>query len=182
MGLLLALLCRNQTAWLWLKNHRRHMILVFITLTVGMIYVSLHLAPRLVSTIGYSWFGLFYSSLILLLVVHPGAIARGVFRNSVLVTLGKYSYAIYIFHYGIFGLCNFFVFHRVPTVQDASSLMVTLLALALTMGCAALSWRFLEKPLIARGGRRFHYDRAATSVSGAERSANALRPSASAEA
>jgi peptidoglycan/LPS O-acetylase OafA/YrhL len=180
MGLMLALVCRNQTAWLWLKAHRRHMILVFIMLTMGMILVSLH--PRLISTIGYSWYGVFYSSLILLLVVHPGAIARRVFHNAILTSLGKYSYAIYIFHYGIFGLCHFFVFHRAPAVQDASSFMVTVLALSLTIGCAALSWRFLEKPLIARGGRRFQYDLVATGVSGAERSANPTRPPASAEA
>jgi peptidoglycan/LPS O-acetylase OafA/YrhL len=153
MGLLLALVCRNQIAWLWLSTHRRHMILVFVMLTMGMTYFSLHLSPRLISTIGYSWFGLFYSSLILLLVVHPGAVAKRVFRSAILTGLGKYSYAIYIFHYGIFGLCHFFVFHRAPTVRDASSFMVTLLALTLTIGCAAISFRFLEKRVLAVGVR-----------------------------
>jgi peptidoglycan/LPS O-acetylase OafA/YrhL len=71
--------------------------------------------------------------------------------------MGKYSYAIYMFHYGIFGLCHFFVFHRVPVVRDVSSLLVTLLALMLTITCAAISWRFMEGPLIARAGRRFRY-------------------------
>jgi peptidoglycan/LPS O-acetylase OafA/YrhL len=178
MGVLLAIVCRNQTAWLWLKTHRRHMIAAFLVLSIGMLYLSLHLAPKLISTVGYSWIGLFYSSLILLLVVHPGAIARGIFRNAILTGLGKYSYAIYIFHYGIFGLCHFFAFQRAPTVQDATSLTVTLLALLLTIGCAAISWRFLEGPLIARGGRRFQYDRDATCVSDAERFANPTRPAA----
>lgn len=71
---------------------------------------------------------------------------------------------------------------RAPLVQDASSLMVTLPALLLTIGRAIISWRFLEGPLIARGGRRFQYERVASGDSGAERFANPAQPSAATEA
>jgi peptidoglycan/LPS O-acetylase OafA/YrhL len=158
MGVLIAIVCRHRSAWSWLTVHRRHILAAFLLLGLGVSYLALHPAARLISTIGYSWIGLFYSTLILILVVHPGAIARGVFSSWILTRLGKYSYAIYIFHYGIFGLCHYFVFHRAPLVRDGGSLLLTLLALILTLVCAAISWRFMEGPLIAHAGRRFRYD------------------------
>jgi peptidoglycan/LPS O-acetylase OafA/YrhL len=157
MGALLAIICRNGPAWSWLTAHRRHMLTMLLLLGLGVLYLALHPAVSLVSTIGYSWIGLFYCMLILILVVHPGAIARGVFCSWMLTRLGKYSYAIYIFHYGIFGLSHYFISHHAPVVHDRGSLLVTLLALILTISCAAISWRFMESPLIARAGQRFRY-------------------------
>jgi peptidoglycan/LPS O-acetylase OafA/YrhL len=133
------------------------MLAVLLLLAIGVLYLALHPAARLISTIGYSWIGLFYCMLILILVVQPGAIARAVFRSWVLTRLGKYSYAIYIYHYGIFGLCHYFIFDHAPVVHDVGSLLVTLIALILTISCAAFSWRFMERPLIARACQRFRY-------------------------
>lgn len=157
LGVLLALIARNQKAWTWLESHKAYIRAAFFLLGLGVLALGAHPTPRLVSTIGYSWLALFCSSLILLVLLNPGRILRFLFCNSLLVGLGGYSYAIYIFHYGIFGLCHYAILREVPSVHNWATLWITNLALAITLICAAISWRFLEHPLIRRAALNHRY-------------------------
>jgi peptidoglycan/LPS O-acetylase OafA/YrhL len=157
-GLLLALACRSEKTWEWFGSHRKHVFAVFLLLGLGVAFMTWRPNATLMSTIGYSWIGLFYASLMLLVLVRPGRIEQFVFRSPLLVSLGTYSYAIYVIHYGIFGLCHYALRRDAPSVYDWPSLGVTLLALVLTIICAVMSWRLLEHPLIRRAHSRYRYE------------------------
>ena len=157
LGLLLALLCRNQRVWEWLESNPRTIRAVFLLLAFGVLGLASHPTAKLVSTIGYSWLAFFCGSLRLLVLVKPGRILQSIFRSSLLVMLGSYSYAIYVFHYGIFGLCHYAILRDAPSIHNWTTFWVTNLAFGITILCAAISWRFVEYPLVRRAAARFRY-------------------------
>ena len=61
-----------------------------------------------------------------------------------LVALGRMSYGLYLYHYFWLGAC----LHDIPVIRY-HALFDTVLAFVLTVGTAALSWRFLESPVNA---------------------------------
>jgi peptidoglycan/LPS O-acetylase OafA/YrhL len=151
-GLLLAIVCRHQTSWTWIVSHRRYVYAVFAVLGFGILTWIL-----LDVTLGYTWMAAFYASLLLLVVANPGRVERRIFRSFALTRLGTVAYALYLFHTGILRLCHYMFFRAVPSIQNLSTLCVTLLALGVVMLCAELSWLVLEKPLIKHARSRFQY-------------------------
>lgn len=150
LGLLVAIACRNQTAWTWLLSHRRYIRAASAILGAGVLAWIVKDAP-----LGYTWMAAFYASL-LLLVLTPGR-ERRVFHNPVLVRLGILAYAIYLFHPGILSLYHYAFFRAVPTMRDAPTLCVTLLSLGTVILLAELSWLVFEKPLIRYARLKFQY-------------------------
>ena len=73
--------------------------------------------------------------------------SRGL-RNRFLVTSGKYCYFMYLFHYTILDNISLVIEDR---------LLARLVSLGVTFLSAAISWRFVEVPLIAIG-HRHSYD------------------------
>jgi peptidoglycan/LPS O-acetylase OafA/YrhL len=146
-GVLAALICRNQGAWLWLSAHRKFLYVGLLSL--GCAVASLAHFDWLLYNIGLTGIDAFYAALLLLAVVNPGRIESG-FRNQILVKIGTVSYAIYIFHLGINELVHFAVFRREARIVDWPSLFVTLASFAVVILLSALSWGLLEKPLIRR--------------------------------
>jgi len=61
-------------------------------------------------------------------------------------------------HQPIAGLAHGFVLGARPDVATPGQILVTMGALALSVAVAALSWKFLERPLI-EFGHRWRYDR-----------------------
>jgi peptidoglycan/LPS O-acetylase OafA/YrhL len=157
LGVLLAPVCRNQRAWTWLENHRGWIHSAFVLLALGVVGLACYPTPRFISTVGYSWLAFFCGCLMLLVLVKPSRMLRTVFRSSSLVLLGTYSYAIYVFRYGIFGLCHYGFFRQVPSVHNWVTFWVTNLAFVITLGCAVISWRWMELPLIRRASARYCY-------------------------
>ena len=105
----------------------------------------------------FTWNALFYTSLVVLVVVDPQRPELLVFRNRCLVWLGTVSYGVYITHEGVRCLLHALVLHRTAEVDDWPSLGVTLLAIGVTLCLAQLSWRFFEQPLIRRAQARYQY-------------------------
>jgi peptidoglycan/LPS O-acetylase OafA/YrhL len=78
---------------------------------------------------------------------------RQVLVSVPLVLLGKYSYALYVFHHPIVLLMRDFGFqvHLVPSVfgsQWPGLAVFSAIATALSFVCALLSWRFVEAPML----------------------------------
>src|SRR4029077_758958 len=80
------------------------------------------------------------------------------FRSKTLCWFGRISYGLYLVHQPIAGLLHGFVLGARPDVATPEQILVTLGALALSVAVAALSWKFLERPLI-EFGHRWRYDR-----------------------
>jgi peptidoglycan/LPS O-acetylase OafA/YrhL len=89
------------------------------------------------------------------------AIVRGApegrrLRSPALAFLGTISYGLYLVHQPIAGLLHGLILDRRPDIGTPAQLAVTLLALAVSVAVAWLSWRMLEAPLV-RFGRRWRY-------------------------
>ena len=74
-------------------------------------------------------------------------------RSELLRRLGAISYGVYLVHQVVFSLTLAFIFPA--DSRTASQLLsVSLVAFILTLGIAALSYRFFEKPIIQLGHRQ----------------------------
>jgi peptidoglycan/LPS O-acetylase OafA/YrhL len=102
-------------------------------------------------TIGFSWLAIFYSVLLLTVLSQPEGWIAGVMRWKLLGWLGGISYCVYLLHDAFNFFAHGLLLRAAPEIYNAEGIAVTLLALGLTLGAAALSWRYFEKPLIRRG-------------------------------
>jgi peptidoglycan/LPS O-acetylase OafA/YrhL len=95
-----------------------------------------------------------YFALIGFVVLNAGSRSLALLRDRRLVYLGQLSYGLYLYHHIIF----YFVDHFSP----ASRVVADALKLSLSLGLAAFSWAYIEKPIL-RLKHRFDYHDAKTS-------------------
>lgn len=113
---------------------------------LGSLYMALY---------GYSALALSYFLLILDLMVFPDSTLARVFRNGKLRWLGTISYAGYLFHQVVNLLCDRVI--RMGHPGLFWTLISALIATAITLGLAQLSWTHFESKLVGYA-RRFSYD------------------------
>jgi peptidoglycan/LPS O-acetylase OafA/YrhL len=116
-------------------------------------------ADGLIGTAGFTFIAIAYGAL-LILAVREGGWLGWVFSLPLLRLFGKYSYGIYLFH---FPLSEFLspkreIFISVTHSFAVGSITFILACLILNVGVAALSFHFIESPIIGLK-KRFEYDR-----------------------
>jgi peptidoglycan/LPS O-acetylase OafA/YrhL len=156
LGVAAALLVRNQLIWESLKSQRRRLAMACIVLLAGFPYFILfnETDPVLsfwVSTVGLSLLAVFYLGLLLLALAYSDGWLRRIFRTSWLKALGTISYGVYLYHWVVVGLIFAIVQHKRPWAQTSAEHGLVLLALAVTIAVASVSWTFFEKPLLKVG-------------------------------
>ena len=102
-------------------------------------------------TIGYSWLAIFFSAALLTAVSQRDSLMARCMRWKWLGWLGGISYCVYLLHDAFNFFAHRLLLHAEPQLYNATGVGVSLLALAVTLAAAALSWRYFEKPLIRRG-------------------------------
>ena len=112
-------------------------------------------------TIGYTWLAALYSCLILVVLSQRDGWIALLSRWSALRSLGTVSYCVYILHDTANQLAHRILLHATPQIYDARGIGVTLFALLITLAVAAVSWRYIEKPLIGRGHAYSYWEAAA---------------------
>jgi len=105
------------------------------------------------SFFGHTVLAVMSLGLILLALLSPEGRTRRLFRNPVLVWIGLVSYGIYLLHQPVSGLLHAALRDQVPRIANVTDALVTLLALAVTLGIATVSWRFFERPIVQYGQR-----------------------------
>jgi peptidoglycan/LPS O-acetylase OafA/YrhL len=103
---------------------------------------------------GFSWLALGYTFVVLAAASQAPGVK--VLRWGPLAALGRISYTTYLLHLPILRIAHFAWRGDFPSVMGGTAQAVTLFALALTLGLAALSWRFFEGPIL-RWGHRASY-------------------------
>jgi peptidoglycan/LPS O-acetylase OafA/YrhL len=160
IGILAALLWRNERWKQHLAHHWRYLNAARIALAAG-VFCLLIFAPANLGlaeqTVGYTWLAVFYAVCVLSVLSRPSDILAKCMRLPWLRNLGTVSYCIYIVHGATLIVCHGVLLKHLPQVSTATGVAVTLLAAVITYGCARLSWRFFEQPLLDRG-HRFRYN------------------------
>jgi len=166
LGVLCAYLVRHPGIYGWLRRRRDWLYLIFGILLVGFVYLTV-LAIRLnksnfaditsfeMNSFGYSLIDAFYACLLLMVVTaQDGPLAR-VLRLPLLRHFGMISYCIYLIHFAIHNLLQWFMLGGKPSPAGG---IVTLLAFVTTWALAVASWKYFEKPII-QWGRSFRYEK-----------------------
>jgi peptidoglycan/LPS O-acetylase OafA/YrhL len=156
LGVAAALLVRKRSMWESLKIHRQRLVLAWIVLLAGLpLFILFKEAEPLksfwMSTVGLSWLAFFYLGLLLLALIYSNGWLGGVLRNTWLKALGTISYGVYLLHWPVLGLTFMIFQHKKPWAETPGERGLVLLALALTIGLASLSWSIFEKPLLKIG-------------------------------
>ena len=153
LGMLLAIAWRSN-AKVWIAEHVRLASIIFAVLVAGALAMTKWMPGprnRFEAAYQYSWIGAMYAVMMTLaLVKHDGIVAR-VARWSFLRSWGRISYCVYLIHSGILWACHQILLHSLPRITDWQGAVTTVLALAITVGIAQISWKYFEKPLIDRG-------------------------------
>jgi peptidoglycan/LPS O-acetylase OafA/YrhL len=158
LGVLCAWLLRNAAARRWLMRHRGLLYGAFALLAGGklLIFFRPHVLPAFnLYPLRYSWLAVIYAVVLLLAVTDGmagGGLVSALTRNRVLRWVGGIAYGLYMIHHAVFGLA-FSLLHREPRAQTAADCAVIFAALAVSVGLAAASWRWFEKPILALGHR-----------------------------
>jgi peptidoglycan/LPS O-acetylase OafA/YrhL len=102
------------------------------------------------------WLALFYSLVLLLVLLEPNNSWFRPLCHPSLRWLGSVSYAVYLFHQLISGLLHMLILQEAPYLASPAAAMVTFLALSVTLLLAEISRRWFDGPLI-NWGRRMNY-------------------------
>jgi peptidoglycan/LPS O-acetylase OafA/YrhL len=178
LGLLCAYLLREKEIWNWLLNHRGRTWAVLLLLVSGMPLICTNGIPAtiLYLAVGFGWTALLYATVLILAVTNSRSFINQVLSWKWLRGLGTISYGVYLFHYGVYGLC-LWLFNGGYQLVDWKDYAVTCLAVAVTIALASLSWRYFEKPIV-RWSHKQQYSSPAQFVSATE---NINTPSGSVE-
>jgi peptidoglycan/LPS O-acetylase OafA/YrhL len=154
MGVLLAIMWRDDAWKTWVLNRQKLLFGVTLLLFLGVVYLAYTDASPYsfrMTAWGFLTIDLFFSCLIMTVLLVPRGFAGGIFRSSLLMEFGKVSYCIYIIHQVVNLLCHFFLLHETPTILTWQGAATTLFSLFATYGIAKISWNWLENPLLRRG-------------------------------
>lgn len=165
LGVLCAYLVRDEGWRRRLECHRDRLYLVFTILFLGMIYLTVLAKGRTMSSIdsfemvtfGFSWIALFYACFLVIVATHRTGPMAGLMRVGLLRHFGIIAYGIYLIHLPLLHIAFGLILgtHYLPLTTFTAA-AITLLAFLVTWLLAALSWNFLERPII-RWGHSFTY-------------------------
>jgi peptidoglycan/LPS O-acetylase OafA/YrhL len=161
-GASLAVLVRSRPFISGVQEHRRLLLSLLVILLAGAALMTLR--PNYFGPFNHFWLGPLnhfwmaglYTILVVMAFANTEPWLGSLLRAPVLVWLGKLSYAIYICHQAVSGVVHGVLRHSVPLMRVPSDTVVTIFALLVTLSIAALSFRFVETPML-RLGHRFQY-------------------------
>jgi peptidoglycan/LPS O-acetylase OafA/YrhL len=156
VGILAALAWKSPEIRSFLSLRKRWVYATLIFLFAGCLFLLKFLpgtTNHITAIWGFSWLAFFYVTLMLTILLDPGGRLGRVMHLGWLRKLGGISYCLYIVHVPIDGILHAVLLRERPTIATLPGLGVTLLATALSLGIALLSWRYIEGPMVRRGHR-----------------------------
>lgn len=116
-------------------------LLFLLILTAG-----LFLKTTLIKILLYEISILFSAVLIVYLCSdNPKPKVTFAFNNKIIISIGKISYGLYLYHYVIFRFFDSACFHYNIQINEISSIILKFI---ITFLIAIISWNFIEKPLL----------------------------------
>ena len=174
-GAFIALAMRDEQLWAKVHKWAPTAMLTSASLIVGITVAAGHFAcfvdfrkmqgPRMDSslalTIGISALSVFFGGLLaLLLVLRPRNRFRLFLENRVLVTIGKVSYGMYVFHVLVLWLSVHAINRYMPQITEwhpwATKTLLLVVAVTVSFAIALVSYHLFEKRFL-RLKKRFEY-------------------------
>jgi peptidoglycan/LPS O-acetylase OafA/YrhL len=151
IGILSAIVVRNDVKVGWIKENSNKLWLLS-----GILFGAALALVGIGHGIG-SWGSSIYNHLgfatgtalvIILCTTNCGKSPGKILALRPLVSLGAVSYAVYLFHYPVISLTNIYFGNNSMMIDSTAGKIGTIVGILLTFALAALSWRFIEAPLI----------------------------------
>lgn len=163
-GIAAALIQRNHAVWETILRRRAYLYVGLGGMAVGVAAVLLsRFRPFTDEGLGLEYSLLAALYFLLLISVLINRKLERVFSMKALCYMGTIAYGLYLLHFPIIGAVGDIVSWIHPR-QSGWRLLVELISgVALATALSAISWEYLEKPLIKRG-RRYGYGRNAEHV------------------
>ena len=156
LGVLAALLVRNAVFWEWLKSHRTIVWSVTLLFFLGTCYMTWQSYDALslpMTTWGFTWLAVFYTSILLLAILPGGGIVPRILTNKILLWLGTLAYCNYLIHVAMMNALRHPLRVQFPQHPVAAWLTGGILGMLLTLAIASLSYKYFEKPLLRRASQ-----------------------------
>jgi peptidoglycan/LPS O-acetylase OafA/YrhL len=158
LGVLIALLVRNDIFWSRLQANRHMLWSVTAVLFAGAVFMTWRSYDALsipMTTWGFSWLAALYTC-ILLIAIAPSGIVPAILGNKSLMRLGTLAYCSYLIHVGVMQAVRHPLNAHFPQFPVAAWIFGGLVGMAITLLAASLSFEYFEKPLLRRG-RQYSY-------------------------
>jgi len=160
LGVVGAVLLRDNVWKERLARHRRVFPYLLVPLGLGVAVLGFRFSESygaVMLSVGYTWFALFYLSVIFCALLYPESWFGGCMRWGWLRWLGSIAYGVYLFHDFIRYTLLSVVFSGDPGHWSPSQSLISLVSSVVTLLICWLSWTFFEKPLV-QVGHRAHYE------------------------
>jgi peptidoglycan/LPS O-acetylase OafA/YrhL len=161
LGVLAAYARRTPDIWTWLSRDNRFLLKAILLASTALLAAVAVLEAasgiRCFDLFGWTLSGICFTGLILLIADGSPEAAR--FRSPALCSVGTISYCLYLIHQPVAGILHGLILGSEPDTGTPAQLAVTMLALAVSVAVAWLSWVSFERPLL-RIGRRWTFERA----------------------
>jgi peptidoglycan/LPS O-acetylase OafA/YrhL len=156
LGVFVAWLVRTEPSGRWFRVLRAHQasgLLLAVAVLGAVDLLQPSQGSRSLALYGYLGIAMAYALIVLIVAwVRPPGVTRFLSCRP-LARLGRHSYFIYLWHGLLGGTLIRWLGGPDFTLNSAPGAALVVLALAVTWGAAALSWRWLEGPLVAWGRR-----------------------------
>jgi peptidoglycan/LPS O-acetylase OafA/YrhL len=150
IGVTCALLLRNETCRTRFQKHPRLLLVSTTVFGCSFFLMDHYLWGRnlLLHTAGFTVIGLFYASVTLLILIHPGIYISRVMCYKPLIRLGTLSYCVYLIHGLVLIVIDQVVKHMLG-LTEVEMWVAVVASVAATLLIAQGSWVLFESRMIA---------------------------------
>ena len=162
IGVLAAFLLRQESFTRFIKAHHYYLHTIMALVAGSLIGLNFFHLPAVLSTgyfmstYGYTLVDFCFAGLLISVLTNQNGWINRRLRSRWLQQLGLISYGLYLIHLPVLGLAHGIAFRQTPRIANGTELVVTLIALIISMLIAAVSWEILEQPIL-KWGRSFYY-------------------------
>jgi peptidoglycan/LPS O-acetylase OafA/YrhL len=154
LGILAALIWKDAATRARLMAHKNAILFAVSVFAIGVMALGLMSSPfhsLLMESAGATWIAIFYTLVVVLVLVHPGGIVASLARVKILREIGGVSYCIYLIHQAVDLSAQSMLRWSVPQARPWQGIVVSGFAGIASYGIARLSWRYFERRLVERG-------------------------------
>jgi peptidoglycan/LPS O-acetylase OafA/YrhL len=162
IGVTCAMLVRKPALYSHLQKHPELPIGMVIVTGGAFFFMDPNLWSRnpVLHTVGFTIIGLFYASLMMLVLVRPTGVISRALSYGPLMRLGTISYCVYLIHGSVISIVDSLLRHWLNP-SEVQAWASTILGTVITLLVAWVSWGIFESRMISLG-HTFAYERART--------------------